>query len=625
MSFLAIKTKSTISIGIVISLSFTCFFANANTYKGADTVFITDFGINPDSRVNAVPAVQAALKACKAKTGAILVFPKGRYDFWPPHAIKKVYYESNTTDNNPRTLGIMLEGMNNVVIDGKGSSFIYHGTMQPITIDGCNQIIIKNVTIDWDFALTGQGQIVDTAEEYIDVKIDECQYPFEIENGKLMFVGEGWKSELSGVMEYEKSAHIIEPGIGDELSFGKEGQKYTAKRMGNGIVRLTNQFKRKPKLGNILIFRHSPRDHAAMFILNSKDIKLDNLDIHHSAGLGILSQYSENLEFRKINFVPNIEKGRYFSGHDDGMHFSNCKGAIIVDSCRYEGLMDDPINIHGIYVKIIKKLGPNKLLCRFEESSSVGMEWARPGDEVGFINNKSLQTIGRGTVSAFKPLSTTDFVITFTGVIPQNIKISNGLENLTWTPSATIINSFFGSCRARGILVTTPKKIVIENNVFSSSGSAILIAGDVNSWYESGAVTDLLIKGNKFLAPTLTSLYQFCEAIISIFPEIPVMNAETPTYHRNIQIIDNVFHPYDYPVLFAKSVDGLKFENNKLIRSYDFKPFHYRKVTFSLIGCTNVSMKNNQIDKDLLGKNIKLEFMSTEEVKLNQSELHFDK
>ncbi|HTF31619.1 MAG TPA: right-handed parallel beta-helix repeat-containing protein, partial [Flavitalea sp.] len=390
---------------------------------------------------------------------------------------------------------------------------------------------------------------------------------------------------------------------------------------GKGMVRLTYPFKRMPKPGNILIFRHSPRDHSAMFIQNSKDVELRNMDIYHSAGLGILSQYTENLDFRKINFVPNAQKGRFFSGHDDAMHYSNCKGTIVVDSCRYAGLMDDPINIHGTYVKIIRKLSTNKLLCRFMEPMSIGMEWARAGEEVDFINHESLQTIGKSVVSVFRAVSTTDFEITFTAAVPTEVKLADGLENLTWTPAAMIKNSAFESCRARGILVSTPKKVVIENNVFSSSGSAILVAGDVNSWYESGAVTDLLIKGNKFLSSSMTSQYQFCEAIISLFPEIPVMNDKTPAYHRNIQIIDNEFHAYDYPILFAQSVNGLKFEHNKLIRSYDYKPFHHRKATFSLIGCRNVSIKNNQVDKALLGKNIKLELMSAKDVELSQPEI----
>ena len=46
--------------------------------------------------------------------------------------------------------------------------------------------------------------------------------------------------------------------------------------------------------------------------------------------------------------------------------------------------------------------------------------------------------------------------------------------------------------RARGILVTTPESAVIEKNLFSTAGTAILIEGDTDYWFESGAIRDLV-------------------------------------------------------------------------------------------------------------------------------------
>lgn len=47
-------------------------------------------------------------------------------------------------------------------------------------------------------------------------------------------------------------------------------------------------------------------------------------------------------------------------------------------------------------------------------------------------------------------------------------------------------------------------------------------------------------------------MYQFSEGIISIDPEIPRPDPEQP-FHRNIRVEDNEFHPFDFPVLYAKS------------------------------------------------------------------------
>ena len=190
--------------------------------------------------------------------------------------------------------------------------------------------------------------------------------------------------------------------------------------------------------------------------------------------------------------------------------------------------MDDPINVHGTSVRIIKKLGDKKLLCRFIHEQSIGLSWARPGEKIGFIENDAMNTFGTGMAESFTAVSPTDFEITFKENIPASTDAGDALENLTWVTDVEIKNSFFGSNRARGILITTPGKVIIEGNTFESSGAAILIAGDANNWYESGAVKDVLIQKNVFNDACMTSMYEFCEGIISIFPTIPKADASKP-------------------------------------------------------------------------------------------------
>jgi hypothetical protein len=582
----------------------------------SDTVYITDFGIQPDSRQNAVPAVQRALEKCRSMPNAILYFPRGRYDFWPQHAVEKVYFESNTTDNNPKRNAIFIYGMQGLKIEGGGSSFIYHDRIQPFTIDSSRDIIIQNLSIDWDIPLTAQAEVLDTGSNFVDLQIDEQQYPFIIEKGKLVFVGEGWKSAVFAAMDFDRGSHRIAYRTGDSPgALGAGWRDYQTENLGGGRVRLQYHFKRLPQIGNILVLRHSARDHAMVFIRKSDRVQIDHVTGYHCAGLGMLSQYSSNLSFTNVAIIPNQAKHRYFSGHDDGLHFSNCGGNILVDSCRFAGLMDDPINIHGTYVRIIEKRSDHVLLCRFMEHMSVGMEWGRKGEEIAYINHHTLQTIGHGRIDAFRRINDTDFELTVEEPIPADLELNSGLENLSWTPAAIIRNSVFESCRARGILITTPKPVLVENNQFMSSGSAILIAGDVNSWYESGACNDVLIRNNEFFDPVNTSEYQFTEAMISIYPEIPVMNAQTPPYHRNIRIEQNRFHAFDYPILFAQSVEGLSFSNNKLIRSYAFRPYHRQKATISLSGCRKVRIFNNTVDDHLLGKNLRYRYMKKNEIR----------
>jgi hypothetical protein len=581
-----------------------------------DTVFVKQVGLLPGTRENAVKKVQQALALCKTKKHPVLFFEKGRYDFWPQYTVEKEYYESNTTAINPKRCATWIYNFDNLVVDADGSDFIYHDRVQPFTIDSSRNISIKNVSINWDIPLTAQAVVKDTTKDYIDIQIDTIANPYIIEEDKIVFVGEGWKSKWWETMEFQFDTRLIVPQTGDAGVFGNGWENYKAEKLSNGIIRLHYSFIRKPAPANVIVMRHNERDHAGIFIVNSKNVQLDKINIYHTAGLGVLSQYSENLSFSYLRVVPDKAKGRYYSGHDDGCHYSNCKGKIVVDHSEFEGLMDDPINVHGTAVQVIEKKSPTQLLCRFMHEQSVGMKWAEPGDSIAFINHENMQSFAYGVIADFTAISKEDFIISFRSPVPSALIVKDALENISWTPDLTIVNSLFSVNRARGILVSTPGKVVIENNTFESSGSAILIAGDANQWFESGAVKDVVIRKNNFKDACLTSMYQFSEGIISIDPEIPKLNIKTP-FHRNITITENSFHPYDYPVLYAKSVDGLNFSDNIIIRSHRFTPFHQRRYMFTFLACKNIVVRNNKLEGEVLGKNILLQQTPAKELKLN--------
>jgi hypothetical protein len=128
--------------------------------EAQDTIRINDFGLNPDTRANSVLFIQKALEICKTKDNPVLVFPKGRYDFWPQYAIEKLYYESNSDVIPLRRCAILIENMKNLTIDCKGSDFIFHDRIQPFTIDKSQNILIQNVSIDWDIPLTAQAEAI---------------------------------------------------------------------------------------------------------------------------------------------------------------------------------------------------------------------------------------------------------------------------------------------------------------------------------------------------------------------------------------------------------------------------------------------------------------------------------
>jgi hypothetical protein len=383
--------------------------------------------------------------------------------------------------------------------------------------------------------------------------------------------------------------------------------------VGPGVVRLQFDSQRRPEAGQILVFRHGIRDHGGMFIEGSKRVSLKDVAFRQTSGLGVLSQYSEDLTFQNVEFGPAPGSSRMFAGQDDGLHFSNCKGKILVDRCRFEGLMDDPINIHGTSVPVSKVIDPLTIECRFSHGQSVGLRFGDAGDMVSLIDPETMLSLGTRRIKEVRHVSESVLVVAFRESIPEQVKAGTALENLTWTPSAVIRNSVFGRVRARGLLVTTPKKVVVEDCVFRSSGSAILIAGDANGWFESGAVKDVTIRRNRF-ENCLTSPYQFCDAVISIHPEVP--KAGPQPFHRGVRITDNEFVAFDAPILWAKSCGDLAFQNNRIVASRDFQPWKSDMAGLTFINCERVDVRGNTVPDGFLGKRVEVEGGRPEMVKV---------
>lgn len=566
-------------------------------------ILVTDFGADPTGRTDSTQAVTRAIEACP-EAGGKVVFPKGEYHFHREKGHERDLYLSNSDVVNPRRISLLIEGRKGLTLAGKGAKLIFHDRVMPLAILKSQSISISGLTIDWERPLMSQGKIIESGQDGFTLEIDQKENPYVVEGGKLYFTDTTWKRGVWSFMEFDPKTRGVEHNTGDGGITNGEWWKGPVTEIRPGVVKFSFKCTRFPKVGNILVARHGSRDHAGAFILDSKNISLTDMAFRHTSGLGILSQYSENLTFKNVDVAPDPKSGRMYAGHDDGLHFSNCKGQILVEGCEFQGLMDDPINVHGTSGRVMEKLAPDSLKCRFMHGQSIGLRFGDVGDKVSFLDHETLLSRGLGKIKAITDRTEDSFTVQFEGRVPYGLNTGDALENLTWTPDFTVRKSIFGRVRARGLLVSTPGRVLVEDNLFLSSGAAILIAGDANGWYESGAVTDVTIRRNRF-EDCNTSPYQFGEAVISIFPEIPRLGDKP--FHRNIRIEDNSFLAFDSPILWAKSVGGLTFRNNRIKASSAYPPRMKDRPGLTFIGCEEVSVSGNKVSKDFLGKGARID------------------
>lgn len=586
-------------------------FSTSFTLLGQTTILASDFGVKQNSFTNASPGIRKAIESMKGKTNVTLQLPGGRIDIWPDGAFKKELYISNSTENDTlskvKNIAFLLEGLHNITIDGNGALVMLHGKMESFVFLNSTNVILKNISFDYERPTMSELKIISVSSAEIKTEIHP-DTRFYIENGKIGFYGEGWKSNAHHTISCDPATGVM------KYSSFKPFLESQATQTACREVTFKGDFSKVDlRAGNVLTIRDPYRDNSGAFINLSKNIHLENVKMHYMHGMGIVSQFSENISLFKVEVAPRPESGRQIAAFADCFHFSGCKGKIIIDSCFTSGSHDDPINVHGTHLQITKIDAAKKITVRFMHHQTYGFDAFFAGDSISFVNPQTLMSLGLAKLKSAKLINLREMEIEVDGDLPANAKIDLCIENLTWTPEVIIRNSRFEKTNTRGLLITTRQKVLIENNTFFRTGMhAILIANDALSWFESGPVMDLTIRNNKFIQCGYNQNEN--GFVISIQPE--THNFEKGDYiHSNIEISENEFQCLGEAVLFARSVNNLKFLNNKIT----YSPLNIMSKTvdsnIALEHCKNLLFKDNTFE-GFQKNNIKLMGTSKSELKI---------
>lgn len=124
--------------------------ANAQTLRVYD---MKDYGLKANSSKNASVVFQKVLKKIRAEyqdgDSVIIRFQKGTYNFYEKGAAEREYYISNHDQDNPKKVGMPLEELKSLTLDGGGASFVFHGRMLPVSLLHSSNCSLKDFSIDF--------------------------------------------------------------------------------------------------------------------------------------------------------------------------------------------------------------------------------------------------------------------------------------------------------------------------------------------------------------------------------------------------------------------------------------------------------------------------------------------
>lgn len=542
--------------------------------KGGDTTF----------------AVYQALKQCRADNCTALLFPKSTYHFWPDKALERHVYISNHDEGGLRRIAFPIFDMHDLTIDGQGSEFIFHGPMIPFMLENAERLTLKNLTIDWERPMFEQGAVVEAGADFFDIQMpSDVDYRFI--RDRLVFAFGHRQEEVWGFDEIDPATRAHAYQSGDRISWDAF-KELKLSEIGPGRIRAEGPLRHRPSVGSVLAMRFGRRENPGIMLKDCSSTRIERVAIHHAPGMGLVAQRCTDIRLHAFDVKLRAGTNRLVTATADATHFANCRGLIELSHCLFENQLDDPCNVHGIYGQITELISEDTVLVKLVHEMQKGVEIVAAGDAIRFARHDSLIGYAKARARKTERISGDYFLLSLDD-LPDGVKVGDVIENMTWIPDLEVRHCEVRANRARGFLITTAGEVLLENNTISAPGAGIKISGDANSWYESGAVRDVTIRGNTFLD------CNYCcpdwgRAVIDIDPEIENPEAGEEYYHRNIRIENNEFRTFDTGLVYGHSIDGFIFRNNKISASGGYPRHHFMKRAIELGKVRNVRITGNE-------------------------------
>lgn len=489
----------------------------------------------------------------KIKDGENIVLEKNKiYDVRQDDSFELTgYYCSNTArrtekenPNGLRRTAIYLKEKKNITVDGNGATVLVHGKMTPLLFDKCENITVKNLVIDYACPTMTEFRILSNSDGVCEIEINpDCLY--EVRKNDLVWLGETgadgkpyWSDSYISNKRYIK---VLNPETGFHRDFNRNDLAFEKiEEIGKNRLRVTLKNKNADFIpGHIFQTRNIIRDQTGSLFERCKNLHFENLRVKFMHGLGMVSQFSENVTFKNCDLTP--ADGRTIASTADFFQFSGCRGQLTIENCKAYGAQDDYVNVHGTHLKVVKQNKRKKTITvRFMHNESWGFQAFEKGDTLEFIRWDTLKPYAETTVLDFERLNDTDIKLFLDRPLPEIRLRKDVVENATWTPDLHVTDCDFGPTTGRGILCTTRGKVIIENNSFHKVwGPALLIEDDCNFWFESGYTKEIVFRNNIVTDCDYASMWE-TSPVIRYTPK--VMNEKSEEFvHGKLVLTGNTF------------------------------------------------------------------------------------
>lgn len=494
----------------------------------AAEVSLLDYGAIPNDGRNDLAALRDAAQYCREHADTTLVLPPGVYDVEDDAAVKlmndviggaygndpqRVLYQPDF----PHVRILDFTGAKNLTVRADGATLLQDGWYQPVTLDNCDTVTLRGLTIEHKRMPFSTGKIINVERGRYDVQFEER---FPMPKGKLcVFLLREWdpvRRVYTGTEHWGPGSKALS---GDTFRFfGKCDPG---------------------ELGQYAVAQHSAHGAAGIMIRYSKDIVLEDVSIHSHAGMGVVGHRIQNLTMHRLRIVPRA--GELVSTNTDATHFTSCTGTILYDACQFEGQGDDCSNVHGYYQTVKEKLSDTRCRAYVKKQSTLhalSNDCPLPGETMELVSAATLKPFStRKVVGATLDEDKRSWVIEFDAALPEGGP-DYQLMNVSALPKLIIRDCQVRTHRARAFLVKT-RDVLIEGCTIENSTLTAIHVGAEGGWDEGAASQNVTIRRNRII--DCGGLKGGPGSVSSIAINVSCDKPTESGLHQHILIEDNQF------------------------------------------------------------------------------------
>ena len=474
----------------------------------------------------------------------------------PAYSCCKESHDSNTRMD----VVFYVKNKKNIVFDFKGAILRLHGLMQPFIFDGCENVTVKNVVVQFTRPFTTEIEVIHSEKTCLRGRLSK-NTPCEVdEEGRLIPIGENYRCEILDKAPVFLEAFLHdETHRGDGLSlviFGKHPtpdpklpwlaytSHLTARFDGEDIL-LEGDNVPLVRDDAIVAINHETRRYSTAYFLECVNVRIENFRLVDGPGMGILPFRCKNVYIDGLNMGHDQYSLGVTCNCADAIHAVSCSGDFVIRNSVIGGMLDDALNIHSNFFQYVSSDG-NRI--KVVNKGSVCKEYRifAKGDSIRISKPNTVEQVGDDyKITGIERIDDTHFWFVCDKKVPA-FEEGSLVENISTQPNVLIENCRFQNgnthlrFQSRGNIVMKDCDCQLE----------VLLTGDTNYWYESSPCENMLIENVKFSGWL---------GNILVIPEFKATDV-AKYYHKNLTVKDCSFELSN--VLEGRNLEHLLFENN---------------------------------------------------------------